>query len=148
MFLILLALVLSAILYRIPRGGGLGSGKSTEGALIWAGFTALSFVWIFGLPWWCIPLLVALLMLGEAPGWSKWWPNAPGANIWRLSGRGLLLLNPLMGPIYFGAFRHREQLPRYGRFLDGWTAYAELLSGFVTACSYALLACLVALWFF
>ncbi|OCK10308.1 hypothetical protein KO164_0013 [Thalassospira sp. KO164] len=31
MILILLAVLMSAILYRMPRGGGLGVGKSTEG---------------------------------------------------------------------------------------------------------------------
>lgn len=57
MILILLAVLMSAILYRMPRGGGLGVGKSTEGALIWAGVSALSFCAVFGAPWWLVPIL-------------------------------------------------------------------------------------------
>lgn len=147
MILIVLAVLVSAVLYRMPRGGGLGVGKSTEGAMIWAGVSAGIFCAVLSVPWWFAPFIAVLLMLGEAPGWSQWWPGAARASMWRLSLRGLLLLNPLMGPIYFGCHRYRSRLPVWGKFLDGWTSYAELLSGFVTACSYVFMAWLIARWF-
>ena|GEM_PF-2494469 len=146
--MIWLAIVVSAILYRMPRGGGLGVGKSTEGVLIWAGVSAGIFCAALSVPWWFAPIVAALLMLGEAPGWSQWWPGAARASLLRLSLRGLLLLNPLMGPIYFGCHRYRSRLPVWGKFLDGWTSYAELMCGFVTACSYVFMTWLIALWFF
>lgn len=125
-------MIISTILYRIPRGGGLGEGRSFLGALIWAVVTgALAALWLWHwLPLACIPLL----MLGEAPGWSKWWPNRPdGGNMLRLSLRGCLLLNPLMGPIYFWCYRNKTKLPKLGKLASGWTEWAELASGFVTA---------------
>lgn len=128
----------SAVLYRIPRGGGLGEGRSFEGALIWASVTGLlsaSMLWHW-LPIACIPLL----MLGEAPGWSKWWPNQPGGgNVWRLSLRGCLLLNPLMGPIYFWCYNNQDELPDFGEWADDWTEWSELACGFVTAAVFYLL---------
>lgn len=125
-------MIISTILYRIPRGGGLGEGRSTEGALIWAVATgALAALW---LGHW-LPLLgIPLLMAGEAPGWSKWWPNRPdGGNIWRLSLRGCLLLNPLMGYIYFWCYKNKTKLPKLGKLASGWTEWSELGSGLVTA---------------
>tara|TARA_B100000678_G_scaffold237062_1_gene206804 strand:+ start:25143 stop:25562 length:420 start_codon:yes stop_codon:yes gene_type:complete len=130
--------MISAILYRIPRGGGLGEGRSFIGALIWSVVTSvLAALWLghwFPLLGW--PFLLA----GEAPGWSKWWPNQPsGGNILRLSLRGCLLLNPLMGPIYFWCYRHKTKLPKFGKIASGWTEWAELGSGFVTSAMFNLI---------
>lgn len=131
-----IAIFLSALLYRMPRGGGLGPGHSFVGALIWA--TGSAVLIAIALHSW-LPLLSLIpLMLGEAPGWSRWWPNSAEASIWRLSLRGCLLLNPLMGPIYFTAYGHRNKLPVAGRFLDGWTAWSELACGMVTASAYVI----------
>lgn len=125
-------MIISAILYRIPRGGGLGHGRSFLGALIWATATGvLASLW---LGHW-LPLAgIPLLMMGEAPGWSKWWPSqSDGGNIYRLSLRGCLLLNPLMGVIYFWCYRNMTKLPNFGKLASGWTEWAELGCGFVTA---------------
>lgn len=133
--------IISAILYRIPRGGGLGEGRSTMGALIWAGVTGiLNAVW---LSHWVPLALIPVLMLGEAPGWSKWWPNNTAhvrnasARMWALNARGMLLLNPFMGFIYFWCYGHRNDLPRLGKLASGWTEWAELACGFVTALAFS-----------
>lgn len=80
-------IALSAMMYRVPRGGpdrevwqtwlgfpGLGS---FGGALIWAAFTALPALMV---TWWAYPLAVGLLMLAEAPGWARFWPNDPSGD--------------------------------------------------------------------
>jgi hypothetical protein len=135
-----LTILISGTLYRIPRGGGLGPGKSFEGALIWALTSALlMWVTLSALNWWMIPVIVVLMMFGEAPGWSQWWPNSPTASKVRLSLRGMLLLNPLMGPIYFYFYEQRERLPLNSGFFDGWTGWSEIVSGMVTITGYLIL---------
>lgn len=135
----LLAILLSALLYRWPRGTGLGlpdghwlsrAPKSAE--LPWALGSALLFWWATGTPW---SMAVApLLLMGEAPGWSDWWPNNETVEprYWtrmlKLSLRGCLLLNPLMGPIDFAV----DALPTPG----DKRIVGELLSGAVTAAAY------------
>jgi hypothetical protein len=141
-----MALVLiSAPLYRIPRGGPSGdiwlrwtnnvySGSSALGALVWATSLATG-VWLqLDLSWYWLVGFVAYLMLAEAFGWSDWWPNnANGGSLAKLSLRGVPLFNPIMGVIYFACYKRENSLPSYGEFLTGWTAWAELLSGAVTA---------------
>lgn len=139
--LVWLRVILPGILYRVPRGGGLGDGRSTLAALIWA--TASGIANALWLQHWIPLVLIPLLMLGEAPGWSNWWPNNEEKirNYWlrmgALSLRGCLLLNPLMGPIYFGFYAKRDILRPIGKFLAGWTEYSELASGIVTAAAYS-----------
>lgn len=134
----LFAVLFSAVLYRWPRGGGPVDCGSFIGSFVWAFGTSVAITWSSGNLWALVLLLP--LMLGEAPGWSRWWPNRlDGGSLTMLSLRGCLLLNPLMGVFYFGFFKVRARLPTVGLFLDGWTAYAELASGFVTALSYAAL---------
>lgn len=77
-------------------------------------------------------------MVAESFGWSDWWPNNevdepdPRKRFVKLSLRGAILLNPLMGAIYFGCY--------YAMGKKGpWTEVAEVLSGFVTATVLALL---------
>ena len=71
-------------------------------------------------------------MAGEAPGWSDWWPNRPdGGDKQRLNERGLLLLNPFMGDIYFWSYEQRHRCE--------WTVVAELLCGMVTGLAYVIL---------
>lgn len=139
--MIYLAILLSAIMYRMPRGGGLGEGRSSLGSAIWALLTGVLFA--VSLNTWYGLLVGPLLFLGDAPGWSRWWPTGKNPSVIYLSLRGLLLLNPFMGVIYFGFHRWRHKLPRYGRFIDGWTAYSELACGLVTATAWAL----VLIWF-
>ncbi|MAH44111.1 hypothetical protein CL614_10420 [archaeon] len=141
---LILAILISGLLFRVPRGGpskevwedhfGFGGFGSTGGALIWAAFTACSLSYIFGLHWVYYILFTATLMLMEMPGWSQWWPNRPdGGSFLRLTLRGCLILNPLMGLFYFGFYKIRDRLPTSGFFIEGWTSYAEILSGIVTA---------------
>ena len=150
--LAILYIALSALLYRVPRGGpdpvvwlrwtgGTWPGPgSFFGALIWAAFTGLPLLLVA--PWWAWPITVGALMLAEALGWADYWPSAPGGgSFWRLTLRGLPLLNPLMGVIYFRLYRIRHRLEVHGPVLDGWTAYAEIASGAVTATG-VLLICL------
>jgi len=137
--------LLSIPLYRIPRGGpdpvvwlrwtdGIYNGSSALGALVWSSALGAG-VWLqLDLSWYWLAGFVAYLMLAEAFGWSDWWPNRPnGGSLEKLSLRGVPLFNPLMGVIYFAAYRHENSLPKYGEFLTGWTAWAELASGAVTA---------------
>ena len=124
-----LATLLSALLYRIPRGGLWGTYeiKSSIGAAIWSIGSACMIGWVLEAPYWSWAFVAAFLTVAERPGWSTWWPNNTTASMWKLSLRGALLLNPLMGPIYFLAYKYRD------RYKMGWTELAELLSGYVTA---------------
>jgi len=141
--LLLPIIILSGILYRVPRGTGLSfiSPKLTvipKGCeLIWSLLTAGGLSSAFQEP--LLLLITPLMIAGEAPGWSKWWPNNNGGNMKRLNMRGLLLLNPLMGNIYFWTYHNQSKLPKI-KFLSGWTEFAELLCGFVTAFSYTLVS--------
>lgn len=146
----ILAILISGILFRIPRGGpskevwedhfGFSGFGSFGGALIWAVFTGVSLSFLFGLQWYYYPSVIVFLMLAEAPGWSQWWPNRPdGGSFVKLTLRGCLLLNPLMGVLYFGFYKIRDRLPTTKLLLDGWTSYAEILSGIVTATVFTIL---------
>lgn len=123
----LICIISSAILYRIPRGTGFND-SSFLGSLIWASITSvLSYIVVRYDPW-LIPLVITFLMAMESFGWSKWWPNNEECEpdyykrMFKLSLRGSLLLNPLMGPIYFLTYRK----------FSNWTAVAEVASGAVT----------------
>lgn len=160
--LLILSILLSAILYRVPRGGpdaegwrqvfGFGGFGSFWAGVIWAVGTAVPMVLILGLPWWVIPAVVVFLVLAEMPQWADYWPNRPdGGSFWKLTFRGTYLLNPLMGVIYFGLYHIRRYVPDWDivpglAFLRGWTAWAELLSGLVTATVLAFLLTLLELW--
>jgi hypothetical protein len=144
---ILLSIVLfiSTVLYRIPRGGpgretwnhwfrGFSGFGSTGGALIWAGFTGIFLSLFTTLPIWVGLLMVVYLMVAEAPGWARYWPNnEDGGSKIKLNLRGLPLFNPIMGNVYFFLYKIKDRLPTYKSFVDGWTAYGELISGFITA---------------
>lgn len=152
-------LLVSTILYRIPRGGpsndtwrkwiGIRGPGSVVGAVIWALGTS-AFAWYIvdqvagNIPYWTIAAGVAYLLLAETFGWSDWWPNRPdGGDMFKLSLRGVPLLNPFMGIIYFKCYEHRDRLwegPE--EVLHGWTEYAEVLSGFVTAAGFFMVYCL------
>lgn len=151
--LVVLAVAVSAVLYRIPRGGpervwwdqrGLGA-IAQFNEEIWSIGTAAMLAVAFG-----NPLLLALalpLWLGERPGYMHWVTATPSQPIlsgvkwtvevrqWPMNLRGLLLLNPALGSIY--KFWSNRKVPIWHPYMDGWTAYAELTSGFVTATSYA-----------
>ena len=142
----ILAALVSAILYRWPRGGpspsvwreylGFGGFGSRGGTTIWAVGSALAVYAATGAPWWTIPALAAYLTLAEMPGYMKW-VSDDKVDVRPLTIRGLLLLNPLMGVIYWLANRYAKNWPKHGSFIDGWTAYAELACGFVTGLSCA-----------
>lgn len=131
MLLMILMVIVSTILYRIPRGGLWGNHeiKSSIGAGIWSVISAIAIGWSMGVFWGYWIAMAVYLTIAERPGWSDWWPNNNGGNLWRLNLRGLLLLNPIMGNIYFLCYKHRE---KYSKHL-GWTELAEMVSGFVTA---------------
>lgn len=122
------ALIVAALLYRWPRGTGLPFPKGGE--LVWAlGTSSLLYAATLD-PWgWAF---APLLFAGEAPGWSRWWPNNETIEprYWvrmaKLSARGCLVFNPLMGPIDFAM---HELGPRLKGDIR---AYGELMSGAVT----------------
>lgn len=147
MFSYALLIVLSGLLYRIPRGGvpiGWPEIPSALGAVLWAAPTALGLWLISGSPWALITF--SMLVLGEAPGWSKWWPNrSDGGSMLKLSLRGCLLLNPLMGPVYFWFHERKYRLWSLPG-LSGWTEWSELVCGLITAFSYSLLTYGVVRW--
>ena len=123
----------------VPRGGpdkevwqrlGLGwIAKINEP--IWAIGTAGVISLALG-SWW--PMLSALtLWAGEIPGYMHLVSDRRVA-VWRLNLHGLLMLNPLMGFIY--ELWRGKRVPVWAPWLDGWTAYAELTCGAVTAAAY------------
>lgn len=133
-----LFILLSATLYRIPRGGPDGhvwkrwvgfEPGSTLSSAVWAISTGL-FLALITSPW--ALLFIPILFLGEAPGYMKY-VKLDGVDSWRMNLRGCLLLNPFMGFIYAGC--QKVTWPRFGNLMDGWTAYAELFCGIVTATS-------------
>lgn len=131
-----IAVLGSALLYRWPRGTGLQlpeghtlSKIPKNAELPWAVGSALLFYWATGN---IVALCAApLLIAGEAPGWSKWWPNNTEheprywVRMMKLNLRGVLLLNPFMGFIDFAV--HESKIPGDKRIVG------ELLSGAVTA---------------
>lgn len=155
----LAAIILSAFLYRVPRGTGLPKSwrkVSKAHEAIWAAGTAVLLAWTTGNSW---ALVTApLLMAGEAMRWSRWWPNHVTketgianfeAHHWRsmvkLSLRGCLLLNPFMGPIYYGAYVMQSRIPAASwAFVPsrGWTEVSEYASGMITASAWSLV------WYF
>jgi len=161
---ILLAIELSAALYRVPRGGpsrevwaaylpawAMRVWGSTVASGIWAGVSAFALTWATGAPWWLVPIVAIALFAGEAPGYPKPGYGSAGVAVGPMTRRGLLLLNPLMGVLYWAFWRIAHDGPgeSSGRlkrivclpgtefpFLDGWSAWAEWFCGRVTAASY------------
>jgi len=141
------AILISAILYRVPRGGpdgdvwkrwiGFAPGSRLS-ASVWAALTAVMLVYASGAPWWMTVVVFTTLSLGEMPGYMQW-VAGDKVDVKRLTLRGLLLLNPLMGVIYEGCRRYAKGWPIRQPILDGWTAYAEVACGLVTATSFAAL---------
>lgn len=142
---VILAIILSTILYRVPRGGpgsavwrrwaGFALG-SRVGASVWALWTAGSLTYLAGLPWWVALAGFVYLTLAEMPGYMQW-VAGDRIDVRPLTLRGLFLFNPLMGVIYEFCRRHAKKWPTYGPVMDGWTAYAELACGLVTASVFA-----------
>lgn len=138
---LLIPALISAVLYRIPRGGpssgvwrrwlGFGGFGSFGGSVIWATGTALAIYATTSSPFWVIPLLVVLLVLAEMRGYMEW-VSEYGVDVKRLTIRGLTLFNPLLGFWYWLALKNKDRLPIAQPILDGWTAYAEVASGFTT----------------
>lgn len=151
-----LFVVISAALYRIPRGGpspekwhewfGFDGFGSTGGRLLWAIPTGTGFVLLAGLDWyWAIIVPSYLWGAVALKGWGQWWandgdPDDDWQDIGWLTLRGLPLLNPFMGLIYHTCWEYRDKLPRIGVVVQGWTAWAEIFSGAVTACALVLIA--------
>jgi hypothetical protein len=140
----LFSILLSGFLYRVPRGGpdlhwwhkyfGYGLG-SAGGSIVWAGITTLLLYLVITMPIW-VPLVVfAALMLGESIGYMRWVSDEK-VDVLPLTLRGLLLLNPFMGVIYYTAHKYRDSLPVFPAIFDGWTAWAELACGFCVAIGY------------
>ncbi len=145
--LYVLAIVLGGILYRIPRGGPDREWWDKRGLIIisrlneeiWAlsvaTFTALA----LGNPW---PLVGApVLWLGERPGYMHHLRDG-GVDVWKMNLRGVLLLNPLLGSIYWFWNKYKPTI-FWSPYMDGWTAWAELVSGFITAGVYLLIWTLI-----
>lgn len=136
---IALAILISAVLYRIPRGGPDGVWwrqsfgiEDVHGAWVWAIGSAVLLSAAAGI-WGAFPMVALLLWLGEKPGYMGWVnPVRPLP----LTMRGLLLLNPFMGIIYWAAERWDRYLPRYGVVMDGPTAWAELACGAAVAAAW------------
>ena len=136
-----LALLISAILYRVPRGGpdghvwkrwiGFAPG-SRVGASVWAGVTALVLVFVTGTPWWCAPIVFLWLSYAESSAYMHL-VSETSVDVKGLTKRGLILFNPLMGVIYEAARRYTKRWPLKPPLVDGWTAYAELGCGLATA---------------
>jgi hypothetical protein len=140
-------ILISAVLYRVPRGGpdgdvwkrwiGFAPGSRLS-ASVWTAWTAGSLAYLTGLPWWVALLAFIYLTLAEMPGYMQW-VSDDRVDVRRLTLRGCLLLNPLMGVIYEGCRRYAKGWPIRQPILDGWTAYAELMCGLGTAASFAAL---------
>lgn len=144
-----LAILLSALLCRCPRGGpggdvwkrwiGFAPGSQAAG-IVWALGSSAAIVLANSAPAWLIAPFFLAMWLGEMLANYMRYVREDGVDVLRASLRGLLLLNPLLGPIYWLAHRFKTRLPNRGPLLDGWTAYAEPAWGLVTAISYTLIA--------
>ena len=136
-----LAILLSGLLYRIPRGGPDGwwwedsiGIAEVHGARVWAIGSGVLLSVAAGI-WWTAPIVALLLWLVEKPAYMHA-ITANGVRILPFTLRGLLFLNPLMGLIYWACHRWRDRLPVYGVVMDGWTAWAELLCGLAVAAAW------------
>lgn len=142
-----LAILLSGLLYRIPRGGPDGRWwrqtlgvAEIHGARVWAIGSGLLLAAAAGL-WWAAPAVALILWLAEKPRYMLW---VSPPRVLPLTVRGLLFLNPLMGAIYALCYRWRDRLPVCGVVLDGWTAWSELACGLAIAATWLLLLTWVA----
>lgn len=145
---VLIVILISGVMYRIPRGGPDGHvWKSWIGfepgsflsALVWATCTSLGTLLAAGyavtltLPMFLLALVffAGYLAIAEASGYGNSWSETH-VNVRKLTIRGIPLLNPLMGFWYWLFWKVRP--PRiFGHLLAGWTAWAELFNGLTTA---------------
>jgi len=144
---IALSILIRTLLYRCPRGGpggdvwqrwiGFAPG-STVASLVWATGSAILLAIAPGAPLWAIPAFAVALFLGEMVPYMRY-VTGDNPNYWTGSLLGCAMLNPLLGPIYWLARKGEGRLPTHGPLLDGWTCYAELGCGLVTAVSYTIL---------
>ena len=149
--MVYLAILISAILYRVPRGGpdgdvwkrwigfAPGSRLSTS---IWAAWTAGSLVYLIGLPWWVALVGFGYLSYAESRAYMHMVAEHE-VDIAGLTKRGLILLNPAMGWIYEFMRRYAKRWPIWQPLIDGWTVYAEVACGLVTAGMFALILAIV-----
>lgn len=138
----LLAIVLAAVLYRIPRGGpgrhwweyhfGYSFG-SLWGTAAWACGTAALLGLASGAPLLAVAGLALWLALADRVLPYMRWVREGGIDVLPLTLRGALYGNPFMGVIYLIVHRVRTRLPTWGAVIDGWTAWAELACGLVIA---------------
>jgi len=146
-----IAVLISALLYRCPRGGPSGevwkrwigfAPGSTVAGLTWAIGSSALIVFAAGAPWWLIPAFALAMYLGEMVPYMRY-ATGPNPNYWMASLLGCTMLNPLLGPIYWFARKYEGREFKYGPLLDGWTCYAELGCGLVTAVSYTILVLVI-----
>lgn len=146
-----LPVLISAALYRCPRGGPSGdvwkrwigfAPGSTVAALVWAVLSSGLIVLAADAPLWAFPAFALAMFMGEKVPYMRYATgDAPDYRMASLLG--CAMLNPLLGPIYWLARKGEGRLPTFGPLIDGWTCYAELACGFVTAVGYTLLAALI-----
>ncbi len=144
----MIVILISAALYRCPRGGpggdvwrrwvGFAPG-STVASLVWAIGSAVVIWLATGTTPYFIPAAALAMYLGEMVPYMRF-ATGPAPRYAMASLLGCAMLNPLLGPIYWLARKGEGRLPTHGPLLDGWTCYAELGCGFVTAISYTIIA--------
>ena len=142
-----LVILLSGILYRTPRGGGPLAVPSTQLArFLWAAPTAAGLAWIVQDYW---PLLyIPLMMAGVTMVTGRWWPGDPNASEKVGNIRGLFVLNPFQGTIYFWCAKQncmKKNLFKWrGAWMfDGSNSWGELFTGLGSATAYSAITLLI-----
>ena len=135
-----LIVLISAVLYRVPRGTKFpwwGSYQSaTAGRVIYAFTTAFMIepsLWGLVIAAW-LWLAVVIVESKDADYGPQ--PEArKGSSFWKLEIWGWVTLVPLFGVINYATYGLRDKLPRLHKHLTGWSEYAELGNGALRAAS-------------
>lgn len=137
----LLLPLINAVLYRVPRGGpgeqgwramfGFDGFGSTVGRLLYAFGVAIA-VAVAAESYWCL-LIGVYLWISAAwlhGTWAEYGPHVEKPNDARMfwAGVGLLSATYMLG--YRWCYQNKDKLPKVKYILDGWTAWAEVFTGF------------------
>jgi hypothetical protein len=140
-----LFIIISGLLYRMPRGTQF-MGSSTLGRVIWAAPTAIFAPVIFW-DYYLIELAACFLYLWLAVIFvekadADYGPQPEArkeTSLFMMTLKGCLLFNPFLGLVNIAFYAVRDRLKPLTSWLTGWSEYAELTNGLITALSFFVL---------